>query len=262
MQAGADVNPVCAEGTTALILASKQGSPGCVQTLVTAGASVNAYDHELLSEAGADVNALSRKGQTPLMCALQKKAYGCVSALIQCGADVNLASLVSKRPPLAMAVLRGTPYVQLLLKNKVHVNNTCSIYVNTLDWYVSKFAKINWNVVKLLLVAGETPKIALVERVATSHYAMKELKEIKDSLKSLCRQAVRNLLRSQSPVNLFCSVPDLEPELPASLLPYLLYDMSLEEQYSDISDDDDDNYDEEDSDDESWSTSDDGDDMV
>ena len=243
---------------------------------------MNAYDHdkltalhfvstsgneqcvELLSEAGADVNALSRKGQTPLMCALQKKAYGCVSALIQCGADVNLTSLVSKRPPLAMAVLRGTPYVQLLLKNKVHVNNTCSNYVNTLDWYVSKFAKINWNVVKLLLVAGGTPKIALVEIVATSHYAMKELKEKKDSLKSECRESVRNVLLTQSPVNLFCRVAELEPELPASLLPYLLYDMSLEEQYSDISDDDDDddNYYEEESDDESWSTSDDGYDMV
>ena len=66
-------------------------------------------------------------------------------------------------------------------------------------------------------------------------------------------------------MNLFCRVPELEPELPASLLPYLLYDMSLGEQYSDISDDDDDdddNYDEEESDDERWSTSDDGDDNV
>ena len=128
--------------------------------------------------------------------------------------------------------------------------------------------EINWNVIKLLLAAGGTPNIDFLEIVpATSHDAVKEFKEKKNSLKSLCREAVRNLLLAQSPVNLFCKVPELEPELPASLLPYLLYDMSLGEQYSDISDDDDDdddddNYDEEESDDERWSTSDDGDDNV
>ena len=46
--------------------------------------------------------------------------------------------------------------------------------------------EINWNVIKLLLAAGETPNIDFLEIVpATSHDAVKEFKEKKNSLKSL-----------------------------------------------------------------------------
>ena len=282
LEEGANVNACAVNGNSAAILTAANGSAECLDLLIQAGADVNQMTNQqmtalqcavmagnkqcvkLLAQTDADINTVGPRGWTPLMQAIVKNHPECASVLLQKGADVNYVNHQGVSV-LSVAAASTVCSVQLLLSNRVHVQSQTGTYgESTLESYIYDFPKLNQNIILLLLAAGEAMGPDMLQEVpelreSSMKYVRNLLEEKRGSLKSLCREAVRNALLARSPVNLFCRVPQLEPELPVSLLPYLLYDMSLEAEYQDLSEDDNEGKDEEDGDD-SWITTDDDDD--
>jgi ankyrin repeat protein len=108
LDAGADPNTITVDGETVLMEASRTGKPEAVKLLLAHGAKANAQEElrgqtalmwaaaennvdvvNTLVEAGADINARSRGGFTPLLFAVRAGSKASVNALLDRGADVN-----------------------------------------------------------------------------------------------------------------------------------------------------------------------------
>ena len=113
----------------------------CAQSLIAAGANVDALDKEratplhqaamsprpdlarVLLEAGAKVNPQSSAGLTPLHQAALFASGETVAYLLERGADPEGRSVLIGVPPLLMAVTRGDPHtVGILLDHRADVN--------------------------------------------------------------------------------------------------------------------------------------------
>jgi ankyrin repeat protein len=105
--AGADINAIGQGGCTALMAAARNGHIKIVKTLIAAG---------------ADVNVVSQYSGTALMDAAVKGCTEIVKALIAAGADVN-ATAHNHLTALMIAAVKGsTEIVKALIAAKVDVN--------------------------------------------------------------------------------------------------------------------------------------------
>ena len=197
-----------------LLKAAKNGHSHCVKTLIAAG---------------ADVNTVHWKFSTPLSLVYNN---------LRCADNEN------KRKQLASTV-------RLLLEAGAHVNvknedGDSLLHLN--EW------KSECATGKLLLAAGEeVRKLAMKEGKEKSKRKAgkrKKTRKKNDSetakssdfaeisveiLKGLCREMIRDYLLDVSPVNLFCTVPQLG--LSAALSRYILRGFSLDETFDGDEDD-------------------------
>ena len=229
IDAGADVN--AREefyGRTALVSALDSGSPECIKVLIEAGADVNVAtykrDESVLSE------ALSRF----FVCAES------VDMLIKAGADVNkpdrdnsptlwgLAFVTVHHADKDKDVLsRSHRCMQLVLQAGCVVNETCIVVgKNALHYISTSHQRNNVSILILLLAAGEH---AGTKRERTILSLANKLDE-EVTLKNSCREVIRNhMIRVRPHENLFVRAADLE--IPSLLKSYLLYDVSLNDEY-------------------------------
>ena len=249
---GADVDQLDFRGWTALTLAACSGEDQCVDVLLKGGANVNndeQCDHpllyaagldsmynvhaggygsekcvELLLNAGADVNVTNEEGVTALMAAAFSGYSSALDALIEAGADVNATD---DRDYTALTTIGVTAFdyktkehfasAQKCLRAGAHVNKKNEDGETTLKLFKdSPLPKI---FCQLLEAAGEGINDKETESDTTG------------TLKHLCREKIRKHLLGISPVNLFCRIPLLG--LPSLLNRYILYDMSLDQEYED-----------------------------
>ena len=275
LEKGANVNVTDSIGFSALKTACERGglSHGIVKILIEAGADVNNAiggstalliaaeagsdsDIKVLLEAGADVNASSPRRCTVLMTAAEYLHPRCLKLLIEAGADVN-ATDINNRTALIHAssgLFRGQEEAlsafQELLKGGAEVNRT-DIYgqnaLETLFLHINNFKKdTNRRFPMLLYAAGEMVNRWIVRdyddrgRVIVSQ-TIPDFMPGTDQipyLKHLSRQAVRKQLLHLDPhTNLFKRVHLLQ--LPLYIPEYLVYDMSLEEEYESLANNDD-----------------------
>ena len=199
---------------------------------------------EMLIEAGAEVN-LVYQSYTPLETAARRGSVKCIKLLIQAGADVNMRGNLTgpnvniEKLSIAdyLRYLRYTPLmsaacsynqeaaiecVRMLLRENVRINIVNSIGGNALASYLGyMLPRNNKTMVLLLHAAGE--KVPAGPSVPD--YLL--FKDLKLSLKHLCREAIRKHLLDVDPhEHLFGRVPKLGP--PTSLTDYLVYEMSIE----------------------------------
>jgi len=125
LAAGANVNELEADGTSALLWAAYQSSPELVQLLLKAGADVNAAnsfgvtpllqaarygDAATMSEllkAGADLKKAEREGETPLMAAARAGSVAAVKLLIEHGSDASARESLQDETALMWATADG-----------------------------------------------------------------------------------------------------------------------------------------------------------
>lgn len=133
--AGADVNGLQPDGSTALITAADIGSDSCV---------------DLLIKAGADVNTMDKSGKTALMWAAERAHLKCIESLIKAGADVN--AMPHNYTALHMATLgNNNKCVDLLIKSGADVN-VSNAHVNpALMWVAMSH---NYKSIRSLIQAG------------------------------------------------------------------------------------------------------------
>jgi ankyrin repeat protein len=153
---GADVNaqirsdePFSSEwGATPLHLAARDGRPEIVETLIKAGAKVEAVDDRgatpmhwaaahpgiavALASHGANVNAADRAGRTPLHWAANLGKAESVQTLIGQGASVNVQDLAGETPLHLAARLGEARSVARLLENGADVNATAHFGITPL----------------------------------------------------------------------------------------------------------------------------------
>ena len=133
---GDNVNAKDANGSTALIRASKKGQTEIVSMLLAAGADVNAKEiygntalivasgngHKeivaILLEKGADVNIKSDFGGTALMLASLRGHTEIVAKLLEKGADVNAENNYGQTA-LSLASLNGHTEIVKLLRQSI-----------------------------------------------------------------------------------------------------------------------------------------------
>ena len=143
--------------------------------------------------------------------------------------------------------------VQLLLKSGALVNQRCVHRLNALQYsllppggHPIDVAESKKHVILLLFAAGESP-YPVPDPSVFPHYSVPEFikfDDIKLQLKHICREAIRkHLLKLDPHQHLFSRIPRLG--LPEEVTRYLLFNMSLDEQYGeevqgDEDDDDDD----------------------
>ena len=96
------------------------------------------------------------------------------------------------------------------------------------------------NLVMLLIAAGERVDEDTVETWDDERGDFNDC-VVKDrlSLRHICRDMIRERMLQHSPVNLFLRIPQMA--LPSMIIDYLLYNMSLDQDYDSDDDDDDDN---------------------
>ena len=122
-------------GTTPLMYAAAVGSVAAMQTLIDAGADVNAKNDfditplmwcaadftkvKLLVAKGADVNARSKQGRTPLLIAASTEGGSqIIQFLLEKGADISKADADPVTTPLAVAAAASdSATVKLLLEH-------------------------------------------------------------------------------------------------------------------------------------------------
>ncbi len=103
VEAGADVNSTCPQGTTPLLAACTDGDMACVEALI---------------KGGANVNAASPYGIFPLTRLAVIGNYEPIPALVEAGADLEACSPAMGCTPLLSAVMQGqTKTAKVLLKS-------------------------------------------------------------------------------------------------------------------------------------------------
>ena len=234
--------------STALMLAANNGHVTCLQFLIKAGADVNMIDirgdtalnrmaakgdvlcMNLLIEAGADVNSVNLNGSTPIWKAARSGNDKNVEFLIKRGADVNRA-----RTTLGAAARSSSKRcIQLLLKAGIHVNNVNKMGNNALTIYIKKTGRKDSTLVLLLLAAGEflnnfTQNYAnMLGKAGLPEYLCDQRNP--PYLKHLAREIIRKIFLNLTSVNLFIRIHHLD--LPSSLISYLLFDVSLDDNIS------------------------------
>jgi ankyrin repeat protein len=133
LEAGADIQAVQPDGTTALHWAAYHDDVPTAQRLVRAGAKVTAANRygvtplslactngsaamvELLLEAGADPNTTLPGGETALMTAARTGRLGPLKALLDRGANVNAAERKGQTAVMWAAAEGHAPVVQTLI---------------------------------------------------------------------------------------------------------------------------------------------------
>jgi len=142
LAAGADVNALEADGTSALLWAAYQSSPELVKILLDAGADPNAANDfgvtpllqsarygdtatlKVLLDGGATIQAAERDGETPLMAAARAGSVSAVQLLIDRGADVNATDALADQTALMWATAEGhLDVVDALLKAGANPNH-------------------------------------------------------------------------------------------------------------------------------------------
>ena len=241
MQAGADVNIRDEHGDTALIRAAEMGYDKCVNLLIQGGADVNIAGHNIYA--------------TALIQAARYDWHRCVHLLIQAGADVNAADFINntvlmsavgdsedlfaptfnERDLFSLGTSR-IKSVQLLLAAGADVNRTNVHRQTALYFHRHRGVFQDRDIPMLLIAAGEK----LDETNVTIEDILDAVHETGDELclKHLCRETIReHLIELNSHQNLFIRIPKLG--LPSLLTKYLLYDMTLDTEYADDTNNDD-----------------------
>ena len=254
VQAGADVNLQNRYHTSAIEVASQQEDVESIRMLI---------------EAGADMKV---SGTFALQYAAQNLNYICMKVLIESGAEVNgvncdnrvlmdLANAVGSREYSCANAVKCT---QLMFKSGVQVNRKDDWFLQNalenllIELYRNRSRKDCETVAPMLFFAAGEKLHRKVEMEGDIPFSIVFDETIKRrrllrflplngrdfSLKHLCRKAIRkHLLQVDKHTNLFTRVTQLG--LPEPLPEYLVYDMSLEKEYTFDEDDDDDDDDEE-----------------
>lgn len=141
VQAGADVDAVRSDGTTALLYAAHQGDAELVEILLEAGANpdvTNEYGAFPLSEAvindasavvrlllehGASVDQSNPEGETALMVAARQGSTAIARMLLEHGAEINATEDWGGQSPLMWATAQQqTGMMRLLIENGADID--------------------------------------------------------------------------------------------------------------------------------------------
>jgi len=143
LSAGADVQAKDAEGRTALIRAAEQGDPESIRRLLDTGADVNARDTKI--------------GQSPLHTAAWKGHVDAVKLLLARGAPVDQREQFLWTP-LMIATAEGHPdVVKLLLAAGAEVDAR-NIYGRTALSFAAHYGFVE--LVRVLLAGGANPTLS------------------------------------------------------------------------------------------------------
>ena len=243
LETGADVNTRDKYGNTAIMFAAENGYN--VDKFITAGADVNTQNYirrqtplmlaaqkghdkcvDTLIKAGADVNETDAGAFTALVHAANNGNDTCVEQLIEAGADVNWQDSWS-HTALLYASVSHTNCVKHFLRSNVKINVFDQDGINALTFSLMLFQKDQIKeVIELLFAAGETIDET---KVQVPDY----LKPPEFNLKHVCREAIRKHLMNIDPhQHVFGRIPQLG--LPSSVTKYLLYNVSLDDDDSDV----------------------------
>ena len=243
LQGGVDPNSKDEEGKTPLIHAAMSGHFACQEFLLKGKANVDMADDEGLTplmhaasnghvkclesllQRDADIYILTGSGLDALMCAAKGGKHDCLKKLINAGCDVNKATHDGLTPLiLATTASSGSlDCMHLLLKAGARINKTTNDGHNALQ-ILSARSDIYARKEKLMLLfaAGEI----FENKPSEDPQFLQSENEGNSSLKSMCRELIRNLLHSTSPHDhLFGIVPKLE--LTPAVAEYLLYNITL-----------------------------------
>lgn len=149
LENGADPNATLSTGTSVLMLAAKDGSPGLVRLLLRHGARINTRNQyketalvwarsepvfNLLLEQGADYRVSDRHEHTALSLAAGRGMLAAVNMLLWKGADPNRRDK-DRETPLMRAVARGhLQVVKALIRNGADVNAANEFKETALMW--------------------------------------------------------------------------------------------------------------------------------
>ena len=214
LTAGADVN--CQNGFTALHVVAEMGHARTMKALIAAGADVNVHmvQTETIDES-YDRGGADDEGITALhLCGIPGSSK-CVQLLLKSGALVN--------------------------KRAVHGTNALQHAILPPGGHPIDVPESKKHVILLLFAAGESPYPVPDPSVFPYYQVPKYLKfeDVKLSLKHMCRMAIREyLLKLDQHHHLFGRIPRLG--LPNALTQYLLFNMSLDEQYGEEEEEDED----------------------
>ena len=212
--------------------AAERGHDACINALIKAGASVNATND---------------RGWTALMNAAGNMRDSSAELFIKSGADAKqldknklsvlniVASNASVNAAYAGVVARTYGCFRLFLREGAPINTPG--YANAIRCYLRMAESRVGQIPILLVAAGEEIEEAFKRDILEAYLSREEQDET--SLKHMCRESIRDhLIKTDRHRNLFLSVPKLD--IPSSLSSYLLYDVSLDDEYVYVESDDDD----------------------
>ena len=262
LKAGVNINTVesldDAHEKTALMYAAEKSKENCMVSLLEMGADVNfknssgetavycaalagAEDSLLqLIKSGADVNITTNMQETPLYAALRVYSSSCVEHLLNEGAGVEavkqyyileLVASLNSVSAMKRILREGAPVNVGLEQNSLETYIVNNIYLKDCGKDDNK-THAHKRMCMMLLAAGEKikgPKIEIYyDEFPWAANVPPYLLESESSLKNKCREAIRNhLLELDSHTNLFLRIPTMK--LPPSLVRYLLYGFSPED---------------------------------
>ena len=259
---GADVNTPNQYNITPLMEAASSGFDMCVDLLVRAGADVNSQGQfgetaltlaverrygkgvDILIAAGADVNRRDNRGDPLIIRAVKDRRYDYLDVFLYAGADVNVVDSGNNTPLMTLMKNRTdrkcvAMYIKVFLRAGAKVNTNPHAHSHDVRYHVTGWlpGSVNRKLGMLLLAAGEaldgtTVTVddwygngSTVRLVPVPELLLR--KDLRLSLRHLCRETIRKHLLQMSQVNLFVRVPLLG--LPSLITGYLLYDVDLDE---------------------------------